>query len=95
MASISFLPCGCAIPFRIVERNRKLDKWTVDDMYQEIVREVRDAGLNLRFICADSKDRKKLLGLASTCHTFGCEVCLVRSRRVTVSKKKHISYGYW
>ncbi len=83
------------MPFRIVERNKDLDKPTIDSLYREIVREVRDSGLNLRFICADSKERKLLLGLASTGHTFGCEICLVRSRRVSVNGKRHISFGFW
>lgn len=93
IASLSFIACGRPYPFRIVERNTK-DKPTVQSHYTPIVNEVIQCQLTVRLICADSKERHRLMGLASTGHTNGCEVCLAESKRKTVDGKKHVTFGY-
>lgn len=65
VASVSFVPCGVAYPFRIVEKHTKRDKSDVHSLYCPVVKEILDSGLQIRHILADSKERKRLMGLSS------------------------------
>ena len=53
----------------------RLDKADVPTLYDPVVQDIKASGLRIRFILADAKERKRLLGMGPVTCTFPCECC--------------------
>ncbi len=92
VASVSFVKCGVPYPFRVVEKHMKRDNSNVKSLYGPIIQDLTQAGLKVRHILADAKERKRLLGMATITATQGCECCEAMCKRKVVGKKLRIFF---
>ena len=77
--SLSSVCCGVPYPLRIIEYAKRHPAPNIKAIYEPIAKEAREVGVTVRYIVADSKERKSVLGLYSTNSYFGCDRCQVKA----------------
>ena len=92
VVSVSFVGCGKPFPVQIIRRRIGEEILTPRDIADDIIDDILNAGLDLRYVVADSKERKKLLGLLGGSSYFACDFCHIRGKYN--KKARRMTYPY-
>lgn len=77
IVAVTLVPCGAPHVVAVL-RTSKEDHPSCNDVLDKVLGQVHKYKYKLRWVIADSVERKFLMGLAGTNHEFGCDRCLIR-----------------
>ncbi len=90
--SVAFVGCGVPFPVQIIRRRIGEEMLTPRDIADSIIDDILAAGLDLRYVVCDSKERKKLLGLTGGSSYYGCDYCHIKGHYN--KKVRRMTYPY-
>ena len=91
VVSVSIPCCGTPFIYMVHETNAHGTEAGAKDVLLPIMRDMDQAGVRLRFLRADSKERKTLRAMQSTGAKFGCDFC--EQKGIYTHRKVVFPYG--
>ena len=80
--SLSSVCCGVPYPLRIIEYAKWHPAPNITLIYEPIAKEARECGVTVRYLVADSQERKNVLGLYNWNSFYGCDRCQAKACNV-------------